>query len=35
MGETCATLGNKRDIKVFNYKLINGEDIIWEPNQFK
>ena len=30
MGKTCATLGNKRDIKILNYKLVKGEDIIWK-----
>ena len=31
MGETCATLGNKRDVKILNYKLVKGEDVTWEP----
>ena len=31
MGETYATLGNKRNAKVFNYKLIKDKDITWEP----
>ena len=31
MGETCATLGNKRDTEILNYKLVKGKDIIWEP----
>ena len=31
MGETCATLGNKRDIKILNYEFVKGENIIWEP----
>ena len=29
MGETCAILGNKRDIKVFNYELVKGKNVIW------
>ena len=35
MGETCATLGNKRDAEVLNYKLVKGENVIWEPKQFR
>ena len=31
MGETCATLGNKRDIEILNYEFIKGEDVIWKP----
>ena len=31
MGETCATLGNKRDTEVLNYELVKGEDVTWEP----
>ena len=31
MGKTCAILGNKQDIKIFNYEFIKGENIIWKP----
>ena len=31
MGETYATLGNKRNIKILNYKLVKGKDITWKP----
>ena len=30
MGKTCATLGNKRDAKVFNYELVKGENVTWK-----
>ena len=31
MGETCATLSNKRDTKVLNYEFIKGENVTWKP----
>ena len=30
MGKACATLVNKQDAKILNYKLVKGEDIIWK-----
>ena len=30
MGKTYATLGNKRDTKVFNYNLVKGENVTWK-----
>ena len=30
MGETCVILGNKRDIKIFNYEFVKGKDITWK-----
>ena len=35
MGKTCATLDNKRDIKIFNYKLVKGENVTWKLKRFK
>ena len=35
MGETCATLGNKRDTEIFNYEFIKGENVIWKLKRFK
>ena len=28
MGKACTVLGNKRDVEIFNYKFIKGENII-------
>ena len=31
MGETCTTLGNKRDTKILNYELVKGKNVTWKP----
>ena len=30
MGETYTILGNKWDIKIFNYEFIKGKNITWK-----
>ena len=30
MGETYTILGNKRDVEIFNYEFVKGEDVIWK-----
>ena len=31
MGKIYATLGNKRDTKILNYKLVKGKNVTWKP----